>query len=98
MLDFRLTLTTLVFICSPGVAQEPPAWRTAPELDLNPDAHGSISQSKIEQSFRVVGQKDMENHRGRRDYTYIEREVEIRIDTKGKTKSTEGKGDRVLET
>lgn len=97
MLDFRLTLATLVFVCCTGIAQESPASRTAPELDVTPDAHGSISQSKIEQLFRVVGQKDIENDKRQRDYTYIERQVENRIDAKGNIKSTEVKTYEVLE-
>ena len=97
MLDFRLRLATLVFVCCTGVAQESPASRTAPELDVTPDAHGSISQSKIEQLFRVVGQKDIENDKRQRDYTYIERQVENRIDAKGNIKSTEVKTYEVLE-
>src|SRR4051812_30311719 len=96
MLEFRLAVATLVFVCCTGVAQEPPASRTAPELDVTPDAHGLISQSKIEQLFRVVGQKDMENHKRQRDYTYIERQVENRIDAKGNIKSTEVKTYEVL--
>src|SRR5947209_7335785 len=97
MLDFRIRLTTLVLVCCTGVAQEPPASRTATELDVTPDAHGSISQSKIEQLFRVVGQKDIENHKRQRDYTYIERQVENRLDAKGKIKSTEVKTYEVLK-
>jgi len=97
MLDFRLTLATLVFDCCTGIAQESPASSTAPELDVTPDAHGSISQSKIEQLFRVVGQKDIENDKRQRDYTYIERQVENRIDAKGNIKPTEVKTYEVLE-
>ena len=96
MLDFRLTLASLVFVCCTGVAQESPASRTAPELDVTPDAYGSLSPSKIEQLFRVVGQKDMENHKRQRDYTYIERQVENRIDAKGNFKSIEVKTYEVL--
>jgi hypothetical protein len=96
MLEFRLTVATLVFVCCTGVAQEPNAWRTAPELNLTPDAHGSISPSKIEQLFRVVGQKDIENDKRQRDYTYIKRQVANRVDVKGSIKSTEVKTYEVL--
>src|SRR3954452_24116995 len=96
MLEFRLAVATLVFVCCTGVAQESPASRSTPEIDVTPDAHGAISQSKIEQLFRVVGQKDMENHKRQRDYTYIERQVENRVDAKGKIKSTEAKTYEVL--
>src|SRR3954463_4105194 len=97
MLEFRLTVATLALLCCTGFAQEFPPWRSAPEIDVTPDAHGSISQSKAEQLFRVVGQKDMENNKRRRDYTYVERQVENRVDAKGKIKSTEAKTYEVLE-
>ena len=97
MLDCRVTLATLVFVCCTGTAHEPPASRTAPDFDLTPDAHGSISPSKIEQLFRVVGQKDIENDKRQRDYTYIKRQVANRLDVKGNIKSTEAKTYEVLE-
>ena len=91
-----LKLATLLFVCCTAVAQEPPA-STAPSLDLTPDAHGSLSQSQIEQLFRVVAQKDMENDKLQRNYTYIERQVENGVDGKGNIKSTEVKTYEVLE-
>jgi len=91
-----LKLATLLFVCCTAVAQEPPA-STAPALDLTPDAHGSLSQSQIEQLFRVVAQKDMENDKLQRNYTYIERQVENGVDGKGNIKSTEVKTYEVLE-
>ena len=97
MLCFRLTLAALLLVCSTAAAQESPRSPTAPALDLTPDAHGSLSQSKIEQLFRVVAQKDMENDKRQRDYTYIERQVENHVDGKGKIKSTEVKTYEVLE-
>ena len=97
MLEFRLTVAILISVCCTRVAQEPRPSRSAPEIDLTPDAHGSLSQSKIEQLFRVVGQKDMENDKRRRDYTYVKRQVENRVDGKGEIKSTEAKTYEVLE-
>jgi len=91
-----LKLATLLFVCCTAIAQEPPA-STAPALDLTPDAHGSLSQSQIEQLFRVVAQKDMENDKLQRNYTYIERQVENGVDGKGNIKSTEVKTYEVLE-
>ena len=91
-----LKLATLLFACCTAIAQEPPA-STAPALDLTPDAHGSLSQSQIEQLFRVVAQKDMENDKLQRNYTYIERQVENGVDGKGNIKSTEVKTYEVLE-
>jgi hypothetical protein len=91
-----LKLAILLFVCCTAIAQWPPA-STAPALDLTPDAHGSLSQSQIAQLFRVVAQKDMENDKLQRNYTYIERQVENGVDGKGNIKSTEVKTYEVLE-
>ena len=47
--------------------------------------------------FRVVAEKDDENNKKLHDYTYVEREVETRLDGKGAVKSTETKTYDVLE-
>lgn len=51
----------------------------------------------MQQLFRVVADKDVENDKRQRDYTYIEREVENKLDGKGQVKSTEAKTYEVLE-
>jgi|SRR5579871_526156 len=70
---------------------------TLPKLDLTPDANGKLSQQQIEQLLRVVADKDMENDKRVRDYTYTEREVDNKLDGNGKTKSTEIKTYDILE-
>ena len=65
--------------------------------DLTPDAHGALSQQQMQELFRVVAEKDTENNKHLRDYTYIERETESKLDGKGKTKSTEIKTYEILE-
>lgn len=47
--------------------------------------------------FHVVAEKDVENEKRQRDYTYIDREVQNKLDGKGQTKSTEVKTYEVLE-
>ena len=66
-------------------------------LDLAPDAHGALSQQQMQQLFRVVADKDMENDKRLRDYTYIEREIESRLDGNGQVKSSEAKTYEILE-
>ena len=51
----------------------------------------------MQELFRVVAEKDMENDKRQRDYTYIERQVESKLDGKGKSKSSEVKTYEVLE-
>ena len=65
--------------------------------DLTPDANGKISPEQIRQLLRVVADKDIENEKRQRDYTYIDREVQHNLDGKGKTKSTEVKTYEILE-
>jgi len=87
---------------SPRPEPEPPAVTTAapvagPKLDLTPDANGKLSEEQIQQLFRVVADKDMENQKRERDYAYIEHEVDKNLDGKGDVKSTEIKTYEVLE-
>jgi hypothetical protein len=65
--------------------------------DLTPDATGALSQEQMRQLFRVVADKDRENDKRLRDYTYTERDVQHNLDGKGQTKSIEVKKYEVLE-
>jgi hypothetical protein len=73
----------------------PPGAASLP--DLRPDANGALSQEQMQQLFRVVADKDMENDKRLRDYTYIERDEEHKLDGKGAVKSTEAKTYEVME-
>src|SRR5208283_6083818 len=66
-------------------------------LDLTPDADGKLSQQQMQQLFHVVADKDDANNKKERDYTYIESDVNKKLDGKGETKSTESKTYEVLE-
>ncbi len=76
----------------PGTAPAP-----NPSADLKPDANGKLSQEQMQQLFRVVADKDIENDKHLRDYTYIERDEEHKLDGKGQIKSTEVKTYEVME-
>jgi len=65
--------------------------------DLQPDAHGALSQEQMQRLLRVVADKDIENDKRLRNYTYIERDEEHKLDGKGKVKSTETKTYEVME-
>src|ERR1700677_3367584 len=65
--------------------------------DLRPDANGNLSQEQMQQLLRVVADKDMENDKRLRDYTYVERDEEHRLDGKGQVKSTDAKTYEVME-
>lgn len=66
-------------------------------LNLTPDAQGKLSQEQMQNLLRVVADKDIENDKRQRDYTYIEREVQNNLDGKGNKKSTEIKTYEILE-
>lgn len=76
--------------------QDPPA-AIASLPDLKPDANGNFSQEQMQQLVRVVADKDMENDKMLRNYTYIERDEEHKLDGKGQVKSTEVKTYEVME-
>ena len=93
----RFALVAVVFGFAACFAQQTPASGAAPALDLTPDAAGSLSQAQMQQLFRVVADKDMENDKLLRNYTYTERQVESHLDGKGNVKSVEVKTFDVME-
>jgi hypothetical protein len=79
---------------------KPAATANSPEAavpDLTPGADGKLSQEQMRQLLRVVADKDIENDKRQRDYTYIDREVQHNLDGQGQTKSTEVKTYEILE-
>lgn len=73
-------------------SKDPPA---AP--DLTPGPEGELSQAQMQDLFRIVADKDDLNQKLERDYTYVDREVENKLDGKGQNKSTERKTYEILE-
>jgi len=71
--------------------------KTASLPDLTPDAKGALSREQMRELFRVVADKDLENEKHQRDYTYLDREVERKLDTQGQIKTTEVKTYEILE-
>jgi hypothetical protein len=80
---------------APVVPGTPPVASSLP--DLKPDANGKLSQKQMQDLLRVVADKDLENDKRLRDYTYVERDEEHKIDGKGEVKSTEVKTYDVME-
>ncbi len=96
-----IALLVVLLAGLPVFGQDPsapaPQSAVAYQLDLKPDAQGKLSQQQMQQLLRVVADKDLENDKRLRDYTYVERDVDHRIDGKGQVKSTEVKTYDVLE-
>lgn len=65
--------------------------------DLTPDASGKLSEEQMQALFRVVADKDTENDKRLRNYTYIERDEDHKLDGQGEVKSTEVKTYEVME-
>jgi hypothetical protein len=79
----------LVLACAfaSGQQNQAPAAATTP----------SLSQDQIRELIRQTAEKDMENDKRQRDYTYIQREEEHKLDGKGQVKSTETKTSEIME-
>lgn len=73
----------------PAAVHEPPA--TTDKL-----AAGALSQDQIGTLIRAAADKDIENDKRSRDYTYVQREEQRNLDGKGRVKSTETKTYDVL--
>ena len=68
-----------------------------PPIDLKPDASGIVPPEQFRQLLRRAEEKDLENEKRLRDYTYIEREEDHKLDGRGGVKKTESKTSEVLE-
>lgn len=103
MAILRLTLT-LLLVSGVAFGQQASSPAASPteqaevvtSLDLTPDANGALSQAQMQRLFRIVAEKDLENDKRQRDYAYIERQVESKLDGKGNRKSSEVKTYEVL--
>jgi hypothetical protein len=102
-----LCLTTLVVAQEPTPPppappsnEQTPGERTSapspPPIELKPDASGTVSQEQIREVLRRVAEKDIENDKRLRDYTYIQREEQHRLDGKGNVKKVESRTSEVL--
>src|ERR1700723_1515384 len=57
----------------------------------------SLSEDQIRELIRHTAENDMENDKRQRDYTYIQREEQHKLDGKGQVKSTEIKTSEIME-
>lgn len=68
-----------------------------PSITLQPDANGNVPPEQIRELLRLAEEKDLENDKRQRDYTYIERQEEHRLDAHGNVAKTEIRTAEVLE-
>jgi hypothetical protein len=76
-------LILLIFVSLATLAQEP--------------SSPTLSQDQVRDLIRQTAANDMENDKRQRDYTYIEREEQHKLDGKGQVKSTEIKTSEIME-
>jgi hypothetical protein len=67
-----------------------------PASNFTPDAAGMLSQDEMRNVLRISADNDIENDKRQRNYTYIEREEEHKLDGKGRAKSTEVRTSEIL--
>jgi len=82
----------LVLACAFALGQE----NQAPAAAATASAP-SLTEDQIRELIRQTAEKDMENDKRQRDYTYIQREEEHKLDGKGQVKSTETKTSEIME-
>jgi hypothetical protein len=66
-------------------------------IELKPDASGDVPPEQIRELLRRAEEKDIENDKQQRDYTYSEREERHKLDSDGAVKKTETSTSEILE-
>jgi len=96
----RIRPSVLIFVAfASWVAFGQQAASSKPLVDPAPAATpaSSLSEDQIRELIRQTAEKDMENDKRQRDYTYIQREEQHKLDGKGEVKSTEIKTSEIME-
>jgi hypothetical protein len=88
--DSSLSIST-----PPGVTS--PAAPSLPPVDLKADASGVVPVEQIRELLRRAEEKDIQNDKRQRDYTYIEREEEHKLSSHGEVKKIESRTSEVLQ-
>ena len=91
----------VAFITLPLPGQEQPA-SASPSLpesfaDLKPNGNGDFSQEQMRKLIRIVTDNYRANYKKERDYTYLDRVVQNKLDGKGESKSTESKTYEIVD-
>jgi hypothetical protein len=77
--------------------QEPKSENRSPKPDLTPDANGTLSQEQMRALIRLVTENYRTNYKKQREYTYIERAVDHKLDGSGNVKSTEVRAYEIMD-
>jgi len=82
---------------SPSAPSSTLAAAVSVPIDLQPDATGTVPPEQIRKLLLRAEEKDLENDKRQRDYTYIEREETHKLDSHGGVKKTESRTSEILE-
>jgi len=93
----RVWHSIIVVILTGGLAIAQENTTVKPTESSAPTTLATLSQEQIRDLIRLSADKDLENDKKLRDYTYVERQEERRLDGKGQVKSTETKTYDVME-
>jgi len=85
-------LLSLALFSWPALAQNQPAEIPSQRAI----ATEQLSQDQIRALIRQVADKDIENDKKQNEYTYIQREEEHKLDSKGEVKSSESKTQEIM--
>jgi hypothetical protein len=85
-------LLSLTLLSWPALAQNQPA-QTPSQSAM---ATARLSQDQIRALIRQVADKDIENDKKQNEYTYMQREEEHKLDSKGEVKSSESKTQEIM--
>ena len=77
-------------------ATAPPAVSESP-IQLEPDSSGTVPPEQIRALLLRAQDKDLENDKRLRDYTYVERQEEHKLDGHGNVAKTEVRSSEILE-
>src|SRR5258706_14894647 len=80
----------------PAPSITPPEQASLPAMNPQPDSSGTVPQEQIRELLRRVAEKDLENEKRLRDYTYVQREEEHKLDGQGKVNKVESRTSEVL--
>jgi len=92
-----VALLLLIAACALAQQQAPPAPIDLKPVDLKPDATGAVPPEQIRELMRRAEEKELQNEKQERDYTYIEREEDHKLDGHGGVKKIESRTSEILE-
>ncbi|HTR24082.1 MAG TPA: hypothetical protein VMI10_08855 [Terriglobales bacterium] len=94
-LGFILIIAVLAIAQNPEPTQA--ASTSEPPAQLEPDASGAVPPAQIRALLLQAEEKDLENDKRLRDYTYTERQEEHKLDPHGNVAKTEIRTSEILQ-